>query len=237
MEIRPFTVQAADAALADLRERLARTRWPDAIEGAEWEYGTDLAYMKELASYWRTDFDWRAQEAALNAFAHFRATVGGLGIHFIHARGAGPAPLPLIVTHGWPGSFVEMLKILPLLTDPARHGGDPGDSFDVVVPSLPGYGFSDRPGERGMHPFRIADLWAELMQGLGYRRFGAQGGDWGSSVATCLGFAHPEQVVGIHLNYIPGSYMPYLGPGARELTEAEQAFLRAREEWVQTEGG
>jgi pimeloyl-ACP methyl ester carboxylesterase len=237
MEILPFTIQVADTALADLRERLARTRWPDALEGVEWEYGADLAFMKELASYWRTGFDWRAQEAAINAFAHFRATVGGLGIHFIHARGAGPAPLPLIVTHGWPGSFVEMLKILPLLTDPARHGGDPRDSFDIVVPSLPGYGFSDRPTEQGMHPFRIADLWAELMRGLGYRRFGAQGGDWGSSVATCLGFAHAEDVVGIHLNYIPGSYSPYLGPEAPALTEAEHAFLRARDEWVQTEGG
>jgi pimeloyl-ACP methyl ester carboxylesterase len=237
MDIRPFTIQVADAALADLRERLERTRWPDEIEGAAWEYGTDLAYMQELATYWRTDFDWRAQEAAINTFAHFRATVGGLGIHFIHARGAGPNPLPLIITHGWPGSFVEMLKILPLLTDPARHGGDPRDSFDVVVPSLPGYGFSDRPSERGMHPFRIAGLWAELMQGLGYRRFGAQGGDWGSSVATCLGLAHPEHVVGIHLNYIPGSYSPYLGPEAPALTEAEQAFLQARDAWVQTEGG
>jgi pimeloyl-ACP methyl ester carboxylesterase len=237
MDIQPFTVQIPEAELVDLQTRLARTRWPDEIAGADWEYGANLAYLQDLVRYWQEHFDWRAQERAINAFAHFRATVAGLGIHIIHQRGNGPAPLPLIITHGWPGSFVEMLKIVPLLSDPARYGGDAQDAFDVVIPSLPGYGFSDRPGERGMHPFRIADLWAKLMAGLGYQRFGAQGGDWGSSVATCLGFAHPDTVVGIHLNYIPGSYAPYLGPGARELSAAEQAFLQERERWLQTEGG
>jgi len=196
-----------------------------------------LGVRHELVRYWQEHFDWRAQERAINAFAHFRATVGGLGIHFIHQRGTEPAPLPLIITHGWPGSFVELLKIAPLLSDPARYDGDARDAFDVVIPSLPGYGFSDRPRERGMHPFRIADLWAELMAELGYQRFGAQGGDWGSSVATCLGFAHADAVVGIHLNDLPGSYAPYLGPGARELSGAEQDFLQERERWLQTEGG
>jgi len=237
MDIQPFTVQIPQAELADLQARLARTRWPDEIAGADWAYGTRLAYLQELVRYWQERFDWQAQERAINAFAHFRATVGGLGIHFIHQRGTGPAPLPLIITHGWPGSFVELLKILPLLSDPARYGGDARDAFDVVIPSLPGYGFSDRPRKRGMHPFRIADLWAELMAGLGYQRFGAQGGDWGSSVATCLGFAHADAVVGIHLNYIPGSYAPYLGPGARGLSAAEQDFLQERERWLQSEGG
>jgi pimeloyl-ACP methyl ester carboxylesterase len=237
MDIQPFTIHVPEAELADLQTRLGHTRWPDEIAGADWEYGTSLAYLQDLVRYWQTQFDWRAQERAINAFAHFRATVGGLGIHFIHQRGNGPAPLPLIITHGWPGSFVEMLKILPLLSDPARYGGDARDAFNVVIPSLPGYGFSDRPSERGMNPFRTADLWVELMAGLGYQRFGAQGGDWGSSVASCLGFAHADTLVGIHLNYIPGSYAPYLGPGARELSDTEQAFLQERERWVQTEGG
>jgi len=208
MDIQPFTVQIPEADLVDLQMRLARTRWPDEIAGADWEYGTSLDYLHDLVRYCQEHFDWRAQERAINAFAHFRAAVDGVGIHFIHQRGTGPAPLPLIITHGWPGSFIELLKIVPLLSDPARYGGDARDAFDVVIPSLPGYGFSDRPSERGMHPFRIADLWAELMAGLGYQRFGAQGGDWGSSVATCLGFAHADMVVGIHLNDLPGSYAP-----------------------------
>src|SRR5215212_2870168 len=237
MDIQPFTVQVPEAELADLQARLARTRWPDEIVGADWEYGTSLAYLQDLMRYWQERFDWRAQERAINAFAHFRATVGGLGIHFVHQHGNGPAPLPLIITHGWPGSFIEMLKILPLLSDPARYGADPQDAFDVVIPSLPGYGFSDRPSGRGMNPFRIADLWVELMEGLGYQHFGAQGGDWGSSVASCLGFTHADAVVGIHLNYIPGSYAPYLGPGARGLSAAERAFQQERERWLQTEGG
>jgi pimeloyl-ACP methyl ester carboxylesterase len=237
MDIQPFTVQVPEAELAELQTRLARTRWPDEVSRADWEYGTSLAYLQDLMRYWQTCFDWRAQERAINAFAHFRATADGLGIHFVHQRGKGPAPLPLIITHGWPGSFIEMLKILPLLSDPARYGGDAQDAFDVVIPSLPGYGFSDRPSGRGMNPFRIADLWVELMEGLGYHHFGAQGGDWGSSVASCLGFTHADTVVGIHLNYIPGSYAPYLGPGARELSAAERAFQQERERWTKTEGG
>src|SRR5207245_7664984 len=141
-------------------------------------------------------------------FAHFRATVDGFGIHFIHEKGRGPAPVPIIITHGWPGSFLEMLRLIPLLTDPASHGADPRDAFDVVVPSLPGFGFSDRPAQPGMSPFRIADTWAQLMDGLGYPRYGAQGGDWGAGVSTVLGLAYPANVLGIHLNFIPGSYMP-----------------------------
>ncbi len=237
MDVRPFRVQVSPATLEDLQQRLARTRWPDEIPGSGWDYGSNLAYMKELADYWRTKFDWRAQEGAINRFQHFRTEVDGLRIHFIHERGRGPEPLPLIISHGWPGSFVEMLKILPMLTDPARHGADPADSFDVVVPSLPGYGFSDRPSERGMTNFQIADLWAKLMQGLGYRRFGAQGGDWGAGISTRLGYAYPDSVIGIHLNYIPGSYRPYVGPETEGLSAAEEAFLKEQERWVRTEGG
>jgi pimeloyl-ACP methyl ester carboxylesterase len=236
MDIQPFQVHLDQATLDDLRDRLGRSRWPDTIRGSAWDYGADLAYMQELTTYWRTEFDWRAQERAINTFPHFRATIDGLGIHFIHARGHGPNPMPLIITHGWPGSFVEMLALIPLLTDPVAHGGDPADSFDVVVPSLPGYGFSDRPTQPGMHTARIADLWARLMHGLGYDRFGAQGGDWGASVASFLGLNHPDRVAGIHLNYIPGSFQPYLAPGA-VLSEAEQTFRTDREHWSLTEGG
>ena len=177
MEVRPYTVSIPQAVLDDLHERLAHTRWPDEIPATGWEYGADLKYMTAVVEYWRTRFDWRAQERAISAFPHFRAIVDGVGIHFIHEKGRGPAPIPIIITHGWPGSFLEMLRLIPLLTDPVSHGTDPRDAFDVVVPSLPGFGFSDRPAQHGMSPFRIADLWAKLMDGLGYPRFGAQGGD------------------------------------------------------------
>ena len=143
MTVQPFTIHVTDETLEDLRERLARTRWPGELPHTGWDYGSNLTYIKELAAYWRSEFDWRAQEAALNRFSHFRATVDGLGIHFIHEKGRGPAPLPLVITHGWPSTVFEMSKIIPLLTDPAAHGGDPQDAFDVVAPSLPGYGFSD----------------------------------------------------------------------------------------------
>ena len=239
MEVTPFKVQVSDATLEDLRERLTRTRWPDEISGSEWGYGSDLAYVKELVDYWLTRFDWRAQEAFINSFAHFRTTVDGLGIHFIHERGKGPDPLPLIVTHGWPSTFFEMLKIIPRLTDPAAYGGDPADSFDVIVPSMPGYGFSDPSQEPGMNISRISDLWAKLMtENLGYQRFGAQGGDWGASITARLGFAYPEQVAGIHVTAVSSaSISPDLGAGTRELSDPELALLEEREQWRLAEGG
>ena len=239
MEVTPFKVQVSDATLEDLRERLSRTRWPDEISGSEWGYGSNLAYVKELVDYWLTRFDWRAQEAFINSFAHFRTTVDGLGIHFIHEGGKGPDPLPLIVTHGWPSTFFEMLKIIPRLTDPAAYGGDPADSFDVIVPSMPGYGFSDPSQEPGMNISRISDLWAKLMtENLGYQRFGAQGGDWGASITARLGFAYPEQVAGIHVTAVSSASMsPDLGAGTRELSEPELALLEEREQWRLAEGG
>jgi len=158
MGIQPFTIAVADDVLADLRRRLAATRWPDEVDDAGWDYGANLAYLKGLVAYWRDGFDWRAQEATLNQYAQYRADIDGVGVHFVHERGRGPHPLPLIITHGWPSSFAQMLKIVPLLTDPARYGGDPADAFDVVVPSLPGFGFSDRPRARGMNGQRIATL-------------------------------------------------------------------------------
>jgi pimeloyl-ACP methyl ester carboxylesterase len=237
MDLQPYKIKVPQAVIDDLRERLARTRWPDEIPGSGWEYGLNLDYMKELSRYWQMEFNWRAQEEAINRFHHYRTTINGLGIHFIHERGKGPSPLPIIITHGWPSSFAEMLKLIPLLTDPESHGADPTDSFDVIVPSLPGYGFSDKPVERGMNAFKIAELWSQLMSGLGYPKFVAQGGDWGASVSTCLGYLYPENLLGIHLNYIPGSYKPYLGPGSPELSESERIFLDEQEQWYQEEGG
>jgi pimeloyl-ACP methyl ester carboxylesterase len=237
MDVQPFKIRVPEAILEDLRERLARTRWPDEIADSGWDYGSNLAYIQELVECWRTQFDWRVQEAAINSFAHFRASVDGFGIHFIHERGKGPNPLPLIITHGWPGSFFEMSKITPLLTDPGSHGGDPEDAFHVVAPSMPGYGFSDHPASRGMHVFKIADLWAQLMtEDLGYRRFGAQGGDWGAGVTAYLGFAHPDNLVGIHVTSMTRP-TPYLGPGSKALSEAEKALLKQRESWLLAEGG
>lgn len=237
MEIQPFEVRVGKDVLEDLHRRLARTRWPDEISGAGWDYGSALAYIKELAAYWRTQFDWTTQEEAINSYPHFRALVDDLWVHFIHQKGAGPNSFPIIISHGWPGSICEMLKLIPLLSDPASYGGDPADSFDVVVPSLPGYGFSDRPKTTGMNNFRIAEMWQELMvQGLGYRRFGAQGGDWGGMISSRLGFAFPQEVAGVHLNLVTG-VPPYREPGQRELTPAEQEFLRQAGRWLETEGG
>ncbi len=237
MEIERFVIDVPQATLDDLAARLADTRWPGEIPGAGWDYGTNLEYLRELVGYWRTEFDWRAQERALNGFEHFRATVDGLGVHFIHARGTGPAPFPLIISHGWPGSVVEMLKIIPMLTDPAAHGGDADDSFDVVVPSLPGYGFSGKPAGRGMGNTRIAGMWHTLMtEALGYRRFGVQGGDWGGMISSRLGFDFPESVAGVHLNLMTG-VPAFRGAPDPPLTEAEQEFLRQTRRWFEDEGG
>jgi len=235
MDAVPFTIAVPDEVLADLVERLRRTRWPDAVAGSGWDDGASLPYLKDLARTWAETFDWRAQERKLNELPQFRAEIDGLGIHFVHVRGRGPAPLPLLVSHGWPGSFAEMTRLVPLLADPGAHGGDPRDAFDVVVPSMPGYGFSDRPTERGVTNRRIADLWAQLMTGLGYDRFAAQGGDWGAGVSTYLALRHPERLIGIHLNYIPGSYAPDLSPGTPPLSAEEQEFLAVRDRWIETE--
>lgn len=237
MRVRPFSIQISDAALSELKARLAQTRWPNASTDAEWRYGASLRYMQEIVDYWQTEFDWRAQEDSINRFSQFHADVDNVKIHFIHERGSGPQPLPLVITHGWPGSFVEMLELIPLLTDPAAHGAQAEDSFDVVVPSIPGYGFSSYPNPPGMNAFRIAELWVQLMKGLGYSRFGAQGGDWGANVATCLGLLFPASLIGLHLNYIPGSFKPFLGPAGPDLSEAENGFVQAQESWLQAEGG
>ena len=237
MEVQPFKIAVDEGVLDDLRQRLAGTRWPDEIPASGWDYGSNLDYLKSLVEYWRTGFDWRAQETLINSFKRFRAEVDGLGIHFIHERGKGPNPVPLVITHGWPGTFFEMHKIVPFLSDPGSHGGDPADAFDVVAPSLPGFGFSERPQQRGMQALRVADIWAKLMtEGLGYHRFAAHGGDIGASVTAYLGYAHPDKMIGIHLTSMTGP-APYLGPGAAELSEAERALLDQRDKWQLAEGG
>lgn len=236
MTIEPFTINIPDTAIEDLKRRLDCTRWPDAPDGSGWELGSNLEYMQSLCAYWRDSFDWRAQEAVLNRLPQYRIAIDGFRIHFVHVRGKGPAPLPLVVTHGWPGSFVEMTRLVALLTDPASHGGAPEDAFDVVVPSLPGYGFSDRPHAAGMDPRQIAILWQRLMSTLGYERFAAQGGDWGASVTTCLGFLFPERLAGLHLNYMPGSYRPPLSETESPLSGEEQDFLDRLAAWADSEG-
>ena len=237
MDVRPFTIAIEDSVLEDLQKRLADTRWPDEIPNTGWDYGSNLGYLKELVEYWRTKFDWRAQEAKLNAFNHFKSEVDGLDIHFIHEKGKGPNPIPLIITHGWPSCFFEMTKIIPLLADPASHGGDAADSFDVVAPSLPGFGFSDHAQERGMEVQRVAGMWNKLMtQNLGYPKFAAQGGDIGSGVTARLGFAHSDTLFGIHLTSITRP-TPYMGPGSKPVTDAEQALITQRDKWFTDEGG
>lgn len=235
MSIQPFKVDVAQATLDDLHQRLAHTRWPDEIEDAEWDYGTNLSYLKSLVDYWQHEFDWRAQETKLNQFAHFRADIDGLSIHFIHERGKGPGPMPIVITHGWPGSFFEMLKIIPMLTDPARYGGDPADSFDVIVPSLPGFGFSDQPRKRGWTLEQTAELWTRLMRDvLGYQRFAAAGGDFGSGVSRLMALLHPDLLVGLHLTYLG---FPALHNDYTHLSEAEQQYLDSVQRWMMREGG
>jgi pimeloyl-ACP methyl ester carboxylesterase len=233
--IEPFTPPFSPSAWEDLRSRLKRTRWPDEISGSNWGDGFDLEFLKDLCSYWIEDFDWQAQIHRLSRFPHYRFAANEGKIHFLHVKGKGPAPIPLIMTHGWPGSFLEMLEIIPLLTNPAEHGFAAEVSFDVVVPSLPGFGFSERPQIAGMDAFRVAEIWVELMQALGYDQFAAQGGDIGAGVSTALGLRHSEHLIGIHLNYIPGSYRPHLSPET-EVTDAERQFLAYAGYWYDQNG-
>lgn len=230
-----FTINIPEAVLTDLRERLSRVRWPGEVPGTGWDYGANLAYMKDLIEYWRTQYDWRAQERQINHWRHFRTTIDGQSIHFIHERGKGPKPFPLIVSHGWPGSFYEFMELIGPLTDPAAYGGDPADAFDVIVPSLPGYGFSEPTKERKVNIIRIAEWFAILMtEVLGYTRYGAQGGDWGSMVTSRLGFADPHHVAGIHLNMVGIAPHP---ANRQNLSPAEQAWMKEMDAWRSEETG
>jgi pimeloyl-ACP methyl ester carboxylesterase len=195
-----FTIDIAEPVLEDLHRRLDATRWTDDFANDDWRYGANAAYMRELAAYWRHEYDWRARERLMNGFAHFRTSQQGVPIHFIHERGKGPAPMPIILNHGWPWSFWDFQKIIGPLSDPAAHGGDPRDAFDVIVPSLPGYGFSTPLRVPGVNWWKTADIWAELMGRLGYRRFASAGGDWGSFISAQLGHKYAERVIGIHIH-------------------------------------
>jgi pimeloyl-ACP methyl ester carboxylesterase len=212
MTTRDFTIHIDDAELADLRRRLAATRWPKPIEGVRWEQGTDVSWLQDLCRFWAEQFDWRAQERYLNSFPNRMVDVGGLDVHLIHERGRGPSPMPLVLTHGWPSTFYEFHKVIGPLTDPVAHGGDAADSFDVIVPSLPGYGFSPAPERPGVDTTRIADLWVELAGRLGYDRFAAHGGDWGSAVTSALGANHAERMIALHFTMVS----PPIDPSALE---------------------
>lgn len=229
----PFQIQVAEEDLIDLSQRLARTRWPDALPGAGWDYGTSLSYLQQLVSYWRQSYDWRAWERLLNTFPQFTTEIDGIHLHFLHVRGKGTRSLPLLISHGWPGSFFEMHKIIGPLTDPERFGGDPADAFDVVVPSLPGYGFSGPTKERGITVARIATVFASLMQDLGYPRFAAQGEDWGLYVTGALGRSYPDKIIGMHL-----SMQPSRAVLSQEATnEAEKRWLELRAHLIRDESG
>jgi len=225
MRPQPFQIDIGDADIAELHTRLARTRLPTPLELQPQGEGIDPAFLRRLLRHWAVGFDWRTHEARLNLLPQFRAQIGEQLIHFIHVRGKGPSPMPLVLTHGWPGSFLELEALIPLLSDPAAYGGDAADSFDVVVPSLPGFGFSNAPTRPGTGSYEVAALWCDLMNGLGYERFGAQGGDLGAGVTAWLGQRFPERVIGMHLSYIPGSYRPPMGAGCSPILDEEQQFL------------
>lgn len=222
----PFTIAVADEVLGDLDRRLAATRWPDDFANDDWGYGVNVAYLKSLVGYWRDGYDWRARERLMNQLPQFITEVDGLRIHFVHVRGKGPAPTPLILTHGWPWTFWDYRHVIGPLTDPAAHGGDPADAFDVVVPSLPGYGFSTPLTTPGINWWKTADLWVKLMDQLGYGRFAAQGGDWGSFISAQLGHKYPERMIGVHLH--TPSFLDFLTSGKfdkADFTEAEKPNL------------
>ena len=232
--ITPFRIEASDEALEDLQRRLAATRWPNREPVEDWSQGIPLAYVQEVCAYWQKEYDWRAREARLNAFAQFRTEIEGLGIHFLHVKSPHANALPLVITHGWPGSIVEFHKVVDALADPVAHGGDASDAFDVVCPSLPGYGFSDKPTETGWGVDKIGAAWAQLMARLGYDRYVAQGGDWGAMVTTAIGSQDLDHCAGIHLN------MPIAPPDPEtmnELTEREQAALASMQHYQQWDSG
>src|SRR5262245_47944974 len=232
MSVKPFAIHAPQETLDDLRVRLQRTRWADEIDDG-WAFGMNRDELRALVDHWTDGFDWRQQEDAMSRFAHFRADVNGFGVHFIHERGSGDHPLPIVLTHGYPDSFLRFTKIIPMLTNPEAHGGDPTDAFDVVAPSLPGFGFSDKPSKPGFI-FRVGDLWHALMTDtLGYTRFAAHGGDWGSTVTEQLARSHAASIVGIHLTDVP---FWHLFHRPTDVSHDEQQFLDTIAKWQQTDG-
>jgi len=234
LAVEPFSIRFGEQVLADLRARIHHTRWPDPSPGEAWGQGTDLRYLRQFLAYWADEFDWRAQEQALNRFHHFRAELDGVHIHFVHERARRGSGLPLVLTHGWPSAFVEMLPLVPFLTDPEAHGID-GPAFDMVITSLPGYGFSERPAKTGVNYRYVAGLWHDLMQGLGYERYGAYGTDFGAGVATLMALDRPQRMIGLHVSNL--DMAPPIGEGSRPLSAAERTYLAQNQRWADTERG
>jgi pimeloyl-ACP methyl ester carboxylesterase len=228
--IKKIEIQIEQKYLDDLKSKLLLTRWPDEIEGSGWNYGASLSYMKELSDYWITYFNWRKTESEINSYGNYIAVIDGYRIHYLHIKGKGEKPLPLIITHGWPYSFLEMFKLIPLLEE------NNDMSFDLIIPSMPGYGFSQKITQPGCNVSFIADLWHKLMLELGYDKYGAQGGDFGAGVSTALAMKYSDHVTGLHLNYIPGNYVPVLGEN-EEFTKEENDYLDSEEQWYSREGG
>jgi pimeloyl-ACP methyl ester carboxylesterase len=227
--IKPFKVDISQEVLNELKSKILNTRWPDEITDSGWNYGTNLSYMKELADYWVNKFDWRRVEKEINSYPNFTADIDGYRIHFLHIKGKGDKSIPLIITHGWPGSFVEMMKLIPLLTN------DKDFSFDLVIPSVIGFGFSDKVTKPGCNSHFVAELWHKLMSELGYMKYGAQGGDIGSGISTWLTLEHPENIMGLHLNYISGSYKPFLKQEEQQSEEVRD-FQKFVTDWSTKEG-
>jgi pimeloyl-ACP methyl ester carboxylesterase len=234
LRVEPFSIHVEEDVLLDLQTRIRRTRWPDQIPDVGWDQGTDLGYLRDLLDYWANEFDWRARERELNAFAHYRTELDGTRIHFVQERARRGRGIPLLLTHGWPSTFVEPLRLVEYLTDPPAHGID-GPAFDVIIPSLPGYGFSERPPRTGVNIRYTAGLWHSLMRGLGYERYGAGGGDFGAGVATIMALDDPTPMIGLHLTNLDNS--PYTGPGSRAPTEAERAYAAQTRAWDEVERG
>jgi epoxide hydrolase len=230
----PFKMQVPDAVLRDLKGRLAQTRWPNEIAGSSWEYGADLAYVKQIVTYWRDTFDWRAQERKLNQFDQFKTKIDGLEIHFIHQRSKELGAMPLVLTHGWPGSVVEFTKVIGPLTDPVQYGGRAEDAFNVVAISLPGFGFSGKPDVRGYSPERIAKTIATLMGRLGYVRYGAQGGHWGGIISRLIAIDDAPHVAGLHLNFCTAGAPPGADPNAG-VPAVELQLMQERNTYMENE--
>ncbi|HKQ26173.1 MAG TPA: epoxide hydrolase [Burkholderiales bacterium] len=231
----PFRLHVGDDVLTDLKLRLAQVRWPDEVPDNHWKYGTDLPYLKSLVEYWRDRYDWRKHEAVLNRFNQYKVRLAGIDVHYIREEGKGPKPMPLLISHGWPGSVHEFHKLIPMLTDPARFGGAAADAFTVVAPSLPGYTFSFAPNQPRFSVEQIADVFAELMTDvLGNKRFAAQGGDWGAFVTSRLGYAYPQRLAGIHINLLS---LRRDTPLPEQPTEDEKLYFEQRAHWMKEETG
>ena len=231
----PFRLHVGDDVLADLKSRLARVRWPDEVPDNHWKYGTELTYLKSLVEYWRDRYDWRKHEAEFNRFKQYKVGLAGIDVHYIREEGKGPKPMPLLISHGWPGSVHEFHKLIPMLTDPAHFGGDAADAFTVIAPSLPGYTFSFAPNQQRFSVEQIADVFAELMTGvLGYSRFAAQGGDWGAFVTSRLGYAYARHLAGIHINLLSLRRDTAM-PGNPD--DDEQRYFEERAHWMKEETG